>query len=724
MKITKRDGRKEDFNKNKITAAVCLAYIDTENRDALNHKCMELATTVTNRVSGVCDIDEQDGNEITVPYVERLVEDVLMDLEPAVARSYIEYRHDRDTARAAKSDLYQKVDSLIISKDDKDLLHENANKNSDTIPTMRDMLAGIVSRERGLQYIKDADKEYGARIARAHRDGLIHFHDLDYSPLFPITNCCLIDLKGMLENGFRMGNAEIGTPRSITTAAAVTAQIIAQVASHQYGGCTINGIDTILEPYVALSAEKHAEDAEKFSVNDKSIYVYEKTNKDVYDAMQALEYEINTLHTANGQTPFVTLGFGLGDSDYARMIQTALLRVRINGLGTNHRTAVFPKLVFAIKKGLNDKPGTPNYGIKRLAVECAAKRMYPDILSYDKCVEVTGSFKFPMGCRSFLAPWKNEKGELVHDGRNNLGVVSLNLPRIALSCMQCENPVDAFFNELEYRLELCRRALDIRIHRFDSVQAKVAPILYMEGAFGVRLKADDYVADIFKNGRSSVSLGYIGVHECVNALLGTDTPMACSKEKQELGERIVKRLHDACEQWKHETGYGFSLYGTPAENLCKRFCELDAKTYGIVEGVTDKGYYTNSFHVDVREHVSPFDKIDLEMVYPKLSNGGFICYAEFPNMQNNLDALEDVWDYACERVPYFGTNTPVDQCFNCGYEGEFDCTSKGFQCPDCGCHDSEKISVIRRVCGYLGAPDARPFNRGKQQEVMNRAKHL
>lgn len=724
MKITKRDGRREDFNKNKITAAVCQAYVDTENRDALSHKCMDLGIAVANRVSGVCDIDEQDGNEITVPYIERLVEDVLMDLEPAVARSYIEYRHDRDTARAAKSDLYQKVDSLIISKDDTDLLHENANKNSDTIPTMRDMLAGIVSRERGLQYIKDADKEYGAEIAKAHRDGVIHFHDLDYSPLFPITNCCLIDLKGMLENGFRMGNAEIGTPHSITTAAAVTAQIIAQVASHQYGGCTINGIDTILEPYVALSAEKHRADAEKFSVNDKNLYVYEKTNKDVYDAMQALEYEINTLHTANGQTPFVTLGFGLGTSEYAVMIQEAILRVRINGLGVNHRTAVFPKLVFAIKKGLNDTDGTPNYRIKRLAVECAAKRMYPDILSYDKCVEVTGSFKFPMGCRSFLSPWKNEKGELVHDGRNNLGVVSLNLPRIALACMNCEDPVDAFFGKLEDMLKLCRRALDIRIHRFDNVPARVAPILYMEGAFGVRLKADDLIADIFKNGRSSVSLGYIGVHECVNALLGTGESMAESVDKQELGELIVNRLHTACEEWKNETGYGFSLYGTPAENLCKRFCELDAKTYGIIEGVTDKGYYTNSFHIDVRESISPYEKIELEKRYPPLSNGGFICYAEFPNMQNNLDALEDVWDYACSLVPYFGTNTPVDQCFNCGYEGEFDCTSKGFQCPDCGCHDSEKISVIRRVCGYLGAPDARPFNRGKQQEVMNRAKHL
>lgn len=725
IKITKRDGRKESFEKNKIASAVCSAYVDTgDDRHTGSFNGYTLGTEVAERVYGMCEVDYLDGKEITVPGIERMVEDILMDLSPAVARSYIEYRHDRDTARAARSSLYQKVDSLIISKDDPDLLHENANKNSDTIPTMRDMLAGIVSRERGLQYIRDNDKEFGSQIAKAHVDGVIHFHDLDYSPLFPITNCCLIDLKGMLGNGFRMGNAEIGTPHSVTTAAAVTAQIIAQVASHQYGGCTINGIDTILEPYVELSALKHRATAEKYDINSIDDYVKERTEKDVYDAMQALEYEINTLHTANGQTPFVTLGFGLGTSEYAIMIQKALLNVRINGLGINHRTAVFPKLVFAIKKGLNDTEGTPNYDIKKLALECAAKRMYPDILSYDKLVEVTGSFKFPMGCRSFLAPWKNEDGELVHDGRNNLGVVSLNLPRIALDCMSYTDNIGEFFKLLEERLELCRRALDIRIHRFDNVTARVAPILYMEGAFGVRLKADDPIAPLFRNGYSSVSLGYIGLHECVNALLKGRFAYAYSEKRQELGKQIIATLSDACERWKNETGYGFSLYGTPAENLCKRFCELDRKEFGNIDGVTDKGYYTNSFHVDVREKISPFDKIDIEMDYPALSSGGFICYAEFPNMQNNLEALECVWDYALERVPYFGTNTPIDQCFSCGYAGEFDCTSKGFTCPSCGCHDSEKISVIRRVCGYLGAPDARPFNRGKQEEVMKRVKHL
>ena len=341
-------------------------------------------------------------------------------------------------------------------------------------------------------------------------------------------------------------------------------------------------------------------------------------------------------------------------------------------------------------------------------------------LTCDLSLKVTGSFKTPMGCRSFLGVWENENGEQVHDGRNNLGVISLNLPRIAL---EAKGDEAAFWALLDERLQLARKALMTRIARLEGVKARVAPILYMEGACGVRLKADDDVSEIFKNGRASISLGYIGIHETINALYGNQH-MYDSEALREKGVAIVQRLRDAVDLWKEETGYGFSLYSTPSENLCDRFCRLDTAEFGVVEGVTDKGYYTNSFHLDVEKKVNPYDKIDFEAPYPPLANGGFICYGEYPNIQHNLKALEDVWDYSYQHVPYYGTNTPIDECYECGFTGEFECTSKGFTCPKCGNHDAARVSVTRRVCGYLGSPDARPFNAGKQEEVKRRVKHL
>ncbi|EJG0331887.1 anaerobic ribonucleoside-triphosphate reductase, partial [Vibrio parahaemolyticus] len=389
-------------------------------------------------------------------------------------------------------------------------------------------------------------------------------------------------------------------------------------------------------------------------------------------------------------------------------------------LGKSKKTAVFPKLLFTIRNGVNHKKGDPNYDIKQLALECASKRMYPDILNYDKVVEVTGSFKAPMGCRSFLGLYLDENGNEVHEGRNNLGVVSLNLPRIAIEAKGDESK---FFEILDQRIQIVRKALETRIDRLRNIKAKVAPILYTEGALGVRLNPDDNVFEIFKNGRASISMGYIGIHEAINALYGQDEHIYDSEFLREKGIAIVKRLKEAVDTWKEETGFGYSLYSTPSENLCTRFCALDSKEFGVIEGVTDKGYYTNSFHLDVEKKVNPYDKIDFEMPYPELSSGGFICYGEFPNMQHNIEALENVWDYSYDRVPYYGTNTPIDECYECGFTGEFDCTSKGFVCPKCGNHDPKKVSVTRRVCGYLGSPDARPFNSGKQAEVIRRVKH-
>ena len=344
--------------------------------------------------------------------------------------------------------------------------------------------------------------------------------------------------------------------------------------------------------------------------------------------------------------------------------------------------------------------------------------MYPDILNYDKLVEVTGSYKAPMGCRSFLGAYE-ENGKLLHDGRNNLGVVSLNLPRIAI---ETENE-EAFYKKLDERLAIAKEALMTRIERLDNVQAKVAPILYTEGACGVRLKPDDKISEVFKNGRASISLGYIGIHETVNALYDQGD-IYDSAELQKKGLAITAYLQKAVNRWKDETGYAFSLYSTPSESLCDRFCRLDNKEFGSIKGVTDKGYYTNSFHLDVERKVNPYDKVDFEMDYPKYASGGFISYGEYPNMTHNLKALESVWDYTYDKVPYYGTNTPNDSCYSCSYEGEFNATNRGFECPQCKNRDSNKMSVTRRVCGYLGQPNSRPFIKGKQEEVQRRVKHF
>ena len=702
--VIKRDGCRVPYDAERIKEAVIRASIAVNTKD--NAYAEAVAEAVTSSIEYLDEVDIGD--------IQSAVENELMQGPyKGLARAYIEYRHDRDMIREQKSRLNHDIKGLI-EQSNADLLNENANKDSKIIPTQRDLLAGIVAKHYALQYMLPKD------VARAHQEGDIHYHDLDYAPFFPMFNCMLIDLKGMLTQGFKMGNAEIETPKSIATATAVTAQIIAQVASHIYGGTTINRIDEVLDPYVRASYKKHLGVAKEWQIPDVEAYARARTESECYDAFQSLEYEVNTLHTANGQTPFVTFGFGLGTSWEARLIQQSILKIRLAGLGKNRRTAVFPKLVFAIKEGLNRSKGDANYDIKQLALECASKRMYPDILNYEKVVEVTGSFKTPMGCRSFLGDYE-ENGELVHEGRNNLGVVSLNLPRIAL---QAKGNEERFYKLLDARLRLARKALDTRIDRLKNVKAKVANILYVEGACGVRLKADDCVAEIFKNGRASISLGYIGIHETVNALYGHETHVYDDAKLQQKAIAIVQRLRDAVDEWKDETGYGFSLYSTPSENLCSRFCKLDAREFGLIEGVTDKGYYTNSFHLDVEKKVNPFDKIEFELAYPEIANGGFICYGEYPNLQNNVEALEDVWDYSYHKVPYYGTNTPIDECYECGFTGEFNCTSKGFSCPSCGNSHPETVSVTRRVCGYLGSPDARPFNHGKQEEVKRRVKHL
>lgn len=560
-----------------------------------------------------------------------------------------------------------------------------------------------------------------SHVANAHQKGDIHYHDLDYSPYTPMTNCCLIDFKGMLANGFKIGNAEVESPKSIQTATAQISQIIANVASSQYGGCTADRIDEFLAPYAELNFKKHMADAKKWIVETKrESYAFEKTQKDIYDAMQSLEYEINTLFTSNGQTPFTSLGFGLGTSWFEHEIQKAILTIRINGLGSEHRTAIFPKLIFTVKRGLNLEPDSPNYDIKTLALECATKRMYPDMLSYDKIIDLTGSFKSPMGCRSFLQGWKDENGQDVTSGRMNLGVVTLNLPRIA---MESNGDMDKFWELFNERMLISKDALIYRVERVTEAKPANAPILYQYGAFGKRLEKTGNVNDLFKNRRATVSLGYIGLYEVASVFYGGQ--WEGNPDAKAFTLSIVKAMKQACEDWSDEYGYHFSVYSTPSESLTDRFCRLDTEKFGIVTDITDKEYYTNSFHYDVRKSPTPFEKLDFEKDYPEAgASGGFIHYCEYPVLQQNPKALEAVWDYAYDRVGYLGTNTPIDKCYNCQFEGDFTPTERGFTCPNCGNNDPKTVDVVKRTCGYLGNPQARPMVNGRHKEISARVKHM
>ncbi|HER8790372.1 TPA: anaerobic ribonucleoside-triphosphate reductase [Streptococcus pyogenes] len=708
IKVIKRDGRLVNFDSIKIYSALLKASMKVTRMSPLVEAKLE---AISDRI--IAEIIERFPTNIKIYEIQNIVEHKLLAAnEYAIAKEYINYRTQRDFARSQATDINFSIDKLINK--DQTVVNENANKDSDVFNTQRDLTAGIVGKSIGLKMLP-------SHVANAHQKGDIHYHDLDYSPYTPMTNCCLIDFKGMLANGFKIGNAEVESPKSIQTATAQISQIIANVASSQYGGCTADRIDEFLAPYAELNFKKHMADAKKWIVETKrESYAFEKTQKDIYDAMQSLEYEINTLFTSNGQTPFTSLGFGLGTSWFEREIQKAILTIRINGLGSEHRTAIFPKLIFTVKRGLNLEPDSPNYDIKTLALECATKRMYPDMLSYDKIIDLTGSFKSPMGCRSFLQGWKDENGQDVTSGRMNLGVVTLNLPRIA---MESNGDMDKFWELFNERMLISKDALIYRVERVTEAKPANAPILYQYGAFGKRLEKTGNVNDLFKNRRATVSLGYIGLYEVASVFYGGQ--WEGNPDAKAFTLSIVKAMKQACEDWSDEYGYHFSVYSTPSESLTDRFCRLDTEKFGIVTDITDKEYYTNSFHYDVRKSPTPFEKLDFEKDYPEAgASGGFIHYCEYPVLQQNPKALEAVWDYAYDRVGYLGTNTPIDKCYNCQFEGDFTPTERGFTCPNCGNNDPKTVDVVKRTCGYLGNPQARPMVNGRHKEISARVKHM
>ncbi|XIK62656.1 anaerobic ribonucleoside-triphosphate reductase [Enterococcus faecium] len=709
MKVIKRDGRHVDFDEQKINEALIKA--EKKIHGSLSPLTYEKIQMIADLV--VQEIKSRFAENVKIYEIQNIVEHILLEKnEHELAEEYINYRTKRDFARSKATDINFSIEKLINK--DQTVVNENANKDSNVFNTQRDLTAGIVGKSIGLKMLPP-------HIANAHQKGDIHYHDLDYHPYTPMTNCCLIDFKGMLNNGFKIGNAEVESPKSIQTATAQISQIIANVASSQYGGCSADRTDELLAPFAELNYKKHLKDAEEWidSPERQKEYAKAKTKKDIFDAMQSLEYEINTLFTSNGQTPFTSLGFGLGENWFEREIQKAILQIRINGLGSEKRTAIFPKLIFTLKKGVNLNPEDPNYDIKQLALECATKRMYPDILNYDKIVELTGSFKVPMGCRSFLQGWKDENGQEVNVGRMNLGVVTLNLPRIAIESKGDQNK---FWQLLSDRLEIMKDALLYRVERCKEAIPANAPILYMYGAFGKRLSRTDSVNELFKNRRATVSLGYIGLYEVASAFFGGE--WETNPEAKAFTLDIVKELKANADAWGDEYGYHFSVYSTPSESLTDRFCRLDTEKFGIIENITDKEYYTNSFHYDVRKNPTPFEKLEFEKDYPKYCSGGFIHYCEYPMLQQNPKALEAVWDFAYDKIGYLGTNTPIDHCYQCGFEGDFKPTERGFECPECGNHDPKTCDVVKRTCGYLGNPQARPMVHGRHKEISSRVKHM
>ena len=707
--IKKRDGRIVDFDATKISTAITKAAESVAKlspRDVLTID--HLTDTVTAKIR------DRYHDDVEIAEIQTVVEQTLIAAEKYDwAEAYTQYRLKRDLARKQKQDVHYNVARLVNR--DKSVVNENANKDSRVFSTQRDLTAGAVAKAIGLKMLPPA-------VANAHLRGDIHWHDLDYTPFMAETNCCLIDFDYMLNHGFSIGNAEVEPAHSIQVAVTQMTQIIANVASSQYGGCSSDRTDQVLAPFAEKNYQKHLRefgDVIDDPTTLKALAV-KQTKKDIYDALQTLEYQVNTLYSTQGQTPFVTVGFGLGTSWIEREIQKDILKIRILGLGKERRTAIFPKLVFTLKRGLNLNSEDPNYDIKQLAIECATKRMYPDVVSYDTIKRLTGSFKAPMGCRSFLQGWTDPKtGKEVNAGRMNLGVITVNLPRIA---MESKGDKDKFWKIFEERMRICKEGLLYKIERTKQATPESAPILYKYGAFGHRLADTDSIDDLFKNGRATVSLGYIGLYEVGTVFYGSAWEK--NPDAKAFSVSIVKALDDHCKAWEKQYGYHFSVYGTPSESLTDTFCREDTKKFGIVKDITDKEYYTNSFHYDVRKSPTPFEKLDFEKDYPQYSAGGFIHYCEYPNLKQNPKALEAVWDYAYDKIGYLGTNTPIDQCFKCGFKGEFTATAKGYECPECGNHDPATCDVVKRLCGYLGNPNKRPMVHGRQEEIIHRKKHI
>ena len=633
----------------------------------------------------------------------------------ALARTYITYRFQRALVR--KANTTDDAILTLVANRNKDVAEENSNKDAKVAATQRDLIAGEVSRDITKRLLLPED------IAKAHEDGVLHFHDSDYF-VQHIFNCCLINIKDMLDNGTVMNGKLVESPKSFQVACTVLTQIIAAVASSQYGGQSVD--IRALGKYLRLSKQKFEKmfrEADP-SLSEQSIkkLVDARLKEELKSGVQTIQYQINTLMSTNGQSPFVTLFLYLDKDDpyieETAMIIEELLTQRLQGIKNKvgvYVTPAFPKLVYVLDECNCLKGGKYDY-LTKLACKCSAKRLYPDYISAKKMREnYEGNVFSPMGCRSFLSPWKDKDGKYKFDGRFNQGVVSINLPQVAIVSKGDEK---VFWKELDKRLDLCYKALMCRHKALKGTISDTSPIHWQHGAIA-RLKSGEVIDDLLENGYSTISLGYIGVYEMTYLMTGVSHTQP---KGTEFALKVMRHLREKTDQWKKETGIGFGLYGTPAESLCYRFAKIDREKYGIIKNVTDKGYYTNSYHVDVREEINAFDKLKFESQFQPISSGGCISYVEIPNLCNNLDAVEELVKFIYDNIQYAEFNTKSDYCQVCGYDGEIIINDKNeWECPQCHNKDHSKMNVTRRTCGYLGENF---WNEGKTKEIKARVLHL
>ena len=707
MKVIKRDGSTVDFDRSKIVVAIQKANMAVEEPYRLDDASIE----------AIADSVASKGRKrLLVEDIQDMVEKRLMEADKyELAKAYIIYRYTRALVR--KANTTDESILALIRNDNKDLAEENSNKNTAIASTQRDYIAGEVSRDLTRRLLLPE------KISKAHDDGVLHFHDADYF-VQHIFNCCLVNIGDMLDNGTMINGKLIESPKSFQVACTIVTQIIACVASNQYGGQSVEM--SHLGKYLRLTYNKYLRRTREAApeLDDETVekIARARTKDELKSGVQTIQYQINTLMTTNGQSPFVTLFLVLREDDpymeeNAAIIEEILTQ-RLEGIKNEkgvYITPAFPKLVYVLDEHNCLKGGKYDY-ITELAVKCSAKRMYPDYISAKKMREnYEGNVFSPMGCRSFLAPWKDEKGNYKFEGRFNQGVVSLNLPQIGILARGDE---DKFWKLLDERLQLCFEALMCRHNALKNVRSDSSPIHWQYGAIA-RLPKGAPIEPLLYGGYSSISLGYIGLYEVTKLMRG------CSHTEpggREFAMQVMNRLRAACDQWKKETNIGFALYGTPAESLCYRFARIDKERFGTIPDVTDKGYYTNSYHVDVREHIDAFDKFTFESQFQKISTGGCISYVEIPNMRHNLEALKEVVRFIYDNIQYAEFNTKSDYCQCCGYDGEI-MINDDFQweCPVCHNKDQNKMNVTRRTCGYLGE---NYWNVGKTKEIKSRVLHL
>lgn len=724
LNIIKRNGEIVPFDRKKIETAILQAM----KYGSGIHK-PDIASLIAKNA--------EKHFSMTMPTVYQIEDFVYYELidydEEITAKAYEGYKR----VQAFKRNLNTTDDSILglLDRSNEEVMNENSNKNAVLASTQRDLVAGEISKDIARR------KLIAPHLVQAHDDGILHIHDLDYL-IQKIFNCCLINIKDMLDNGTVINGKMVDSPKSFQTACTILTQIVAQVASNQYGGQSVN--IRHLGKYLRKSYNKHYKNyitklEAKYGVDMTSIddmildYAVHRVQEDakflarermleeLKAGVQTIQYQINTLMTTNGQAPFVTLFLELREDDEYKeevaLIIEEILKQRHEGIKNDqgvYITPAFPKLVYVLDEHNCLEGGKYDY-LTKLAAKCTIKRMYPDYISAKKMREVyEGNVFSPMGCRSFLSPWIDPiTGEYKFEGRFNMGVVSLNLAQIGILAQ--EEP-ESFWNILDERLELCKEALLMRYELLKGTTSDVSPIHWQHGAIA-RLGKGETIDSLLTGGYSTISLGYVGLYECIKALTGeTHT------KEQDLALKVMNHLKDATERWKKETGLGFGLYGTPAESLVYRFCKIDKARFGIIPGITDKEYYTNSYHVFVGEQIDAFDKLGFEAQFQPISSGGCISYIEVPNMAKNPEAVEQVINFMYHNIQYAEFNTKSDYCHKCGFDGEILVDENGeWYCPNCGNTDKNKMNVVRRTCGYLGENF---WNKGKTQEISQRVCHL